>query len=155
MINPLNATNRPIFESARAAGHMVGLEVQAVEVNAPDAVEAGFGPRSDRPPDALLVAADALFVQVAGHIAALGIERKIAVVGPSRNLTEAGALLSYGRLVRRSAYYVKQILAGVAPRDLPVEQPSKFDLVINLKTATALGLTLPPGLLARADEVIE
>ena len=122
LINPLNATNRPIFERVRAAGGTVGLEVRAIEVSAPDGIDDGFGPRSAAQPDAVLVAPDALFIQLGGRIAALGIERRIAVLGPSRDQAEAGALLSYGapftELVRRSAFYVKRILAGAQPRDL-------------------------------------
>jgi len=159
LINPLNATNRPIFERVRAAGASVGLEVRAIEVSAPDGLDDGFGPRSAAQPDAVLVAPDALLTQLGGRIAALGIERRIAVLGPGRDQAEAGGLLGYGapltELVRRSAFYVKRILAGVQPRDLPVEQPTRFELVINLKTAKAIGLALPPALLARADEVIE
>jgi putative ABC transport system substrate-binding protein len=159
LINPLNATNRPIFERVRAAGSTVGLEVRAIEVSAPEDIATAFGWPPVAQPDALLVGPDALFIQLAGRIAALGIERRIAVLGASRDQTEVGGLLSYGpsipELVRRSAYYVKRILAGARPADLPVEQPTRFELVINLKTAKAIGLTLPPDLLARADEVIE
>ncbi|MBS0518310.1 MAG: ABC transporter substrate-binding protein [Proteobacteria bacterium] len=159
LINPLNATNRPIFERVRAAGASIGLETRAIELSTPEGLEAAFGPPSARQPDALLVVADALFQQLAGRIAALGIERRIAVIGPARNMAEAGALMSYGAafttLVRRSMYYVKRILAGARPGDLPVEQPTAFDLVINLRTAKALGLTLPQTLLASADDLIQ
>jgi putative ABC transport system substrate-binding protein len=159
LINPLNATNRPIFEKVRAAGDTVGLDVRAIEVSAPEGLADAFGAIQTLQADAVLVGFDALFFQLTGRIAALGIERRIAVLGPSRAQTEAGGLLSYGPsipdLVKRSAYYVKRILAGVKPADLPVEQPTRFELVINLRTAKAIGLTLPPLLLARADEVIE
>jgi putative ABC transport system substrate-binding protein len=159
LINPLNATNRPIFEKVRAAGSAVGLDVRAIEVSAPEGLAAAFGAMPSLQSDAVLVGFDALFIQLAGRIAALGIEQRIAVLGPSRDQTEAGGLLSYGPsipdLVRRSAYYVKRILAGAKPADLPVEQPTRFELVINLRTAKAIGLTLPPVLLARADEAIE
>lgn len=159
LINPLNATNRPIFERVRAAGASIGLETRAIELRTPEGFDAAFGPPSGLQPDALLAVSDALFLQLAGRIAALGIERRIAVIGPSRNMAEAGALMSYGAafatLVRRSMYYVKRILAGARPGDLPVEQPTAFDLVINLKTARALGLTLPPTLLASADDLIQ
>lgn len=159
LINPLNATNRPIFERVRAAGASIGLETRVIELSTPEGFDAAFGPPSGRQPDALLVVADALFQQLAGRIAALGIERRIAVIGPSRNMAEAGALMSYGAafttLVRRSMYYVKRILAGARPADLPVEQPTTFDLVINLRTAKALGLTLPQTLLASADDLIQ
>ncbi|WP_170920998.1 ABC transporter substrate-binding protein [Enhydrobacter aerosaccus] len=164
LINPLNATNRPIFERVRTVGAGIGLEVRAIELSAPDGFDAAFGPRGEIAPDgvqpdALLLVADALFWQLVGRIAALGIERHIAVIGPSRNVAEAGALMSYGAtfttLVRRSMYYVKRILAGARPADLPVEQPTAFDLVINLRTAKALGLTLPQTLLASADDLIQ
>jgi putative tryptophan/tyrosine transport system substrate-binding protein len=159
LINPLNATNRPIFEKVRAAGSTVGLDVRAIEVSAPEGLAAAFGSPAAARPDALLVGLDALLIQLASQIAALGLDRRIAVLGPSREQTVAGGLLSYGPLasdlVRRSAYYVKRILAGAKPADLPVEQPTRFELVINLNTAKAIDLTLPPALLARADEVIE
>ncbi len=159
LINPLNATNRPIFEKVGAAGRTVGLDVRAIEVSAPEGLAAAFGAMLSLQSDAVLVGFDALFFQLTGRIAALGIEQRIAVLGPSRAQTEAGGLLSYGPsipdLVRRSAYYVKRILAGAKPADLPVEQPTRFELVVNLRTAKAIGLTLPPVLLARADEVIE
>jgi putative ABC transport system substrate-binding protein len=102
---------------------------------------------------------DAMLVALGGRIAKLCLDRRIAVLGGSREQTDAGGLLSYGAsidaLIRRSAYYVKRILSGAQPRDLPVEQPVKFDLVINLATAKALGIILPPAMLATADETIE
>ena len=159
LINPLNATNRPIFEKVRAAGGTLGLDVRAIEVGAPEGIVAAFDWPAAAQPDALLVCPDALLTQLANRIAALGIERRIAVLGPSRDQTGIGGLLSYGPsipdLIRRSAYYVKRILAGAKPADLPVEQPTRFELIVNLRTAKAIGLTLPPDLLARADEVIE
>jgi putative tryptophan/tyrosine transport system substrate-binding protein len=159
LINPQNPTSRPIFERVRAAAATVGIDARSIEVTSPQDLEEKFGPRAEPGPEAVLVAADAFLNQVAGQIAALGIERRIPILGPSRTFAEAGALLSYGAaysdLIRRSAFHVKRILAGAKPRDLPVEQPTKFELVLNLKTAKALGIALPPSLLATADETIE
>jgi putative ABC transport system substrate-binding protein len=93
------------------------------------------------------------------EIADLSVKLRLPTVYPSREWAEAGGLLSYGadrrQLYRRAAEYVDRILKGAKPGDLPVEQPTKFELVINLKTAKALGLTIPPSLLQRADQVIE
>jgi putative tryptophan/tyrosine transport system substrate-binding protein len=93
------------------------------------------------------------------HIAQLAVKHRLPTSAWARDLTEAGSLMSYGAnqhdVVRRAAYFVDKILKGAKPADLPVEQPTKFDLVINLKTAKALGLTIPPSLLQRADQVIE
>jgi ABC-type uncharacterized transport system substrate-binding protein len=93
------------------------------------------------------------------HIAQLAVKHRLPTSAWARDLTETGSLMSYGAnqhdVVRRAAYFVDKILKGAKPADLPVEQPTKFDLVINLKTAKALGLTIPPSLLQRADQVIE
>jgi putative ABC transport system substrate-binding protein len=159
LVNPQNPSNRQILPSAQAAGAAMGLDVQGVEVSSPDGLAAVFGAGVTQPPGAVVAVSDALFTFLAGKMAALAIERGIALVGASRNFAEAGALMSYGvsfaDLVRRSAYYVRRILDGTSPRDLPVEQPTKFELLVNLKTAKALGLTMPPMFLARCDEVID
>ena len=109
--------------------------------------------------EALLVLADAVFVLHRTRLADLAARSRLpAAYGISENV-EAGGLMSYGpstrELFRRSATYVDKILKGAKPADLPVEQPTKFELVINLKTAKALGLTMPPSLLQRADQVIK
>jgi putative ABC transport system substrate-binding protein len=159
LINPQNATNRPIFERVRTAAASTGIEARAIEVTSPQGLDEQFGPRTGPQPDAVLIVADALLNQLGGPIAALGLERRIPILAPSRTFAEAGSLLSYGAaysaLIRRSAFYVKRILAGARPRDLPAEQPTKFELVLNLRTARALGISLPPSLLATADETIE
>lgn len=158
-INPGNATNRPIFERFRAAGATVGLDVRAVEVSAPDAIDGCLGPATAPQPDALIVTPDAMLLELAGRVATLGRERRVPVLGPFRELPEAGGLLSYGpslgALLKRSAAYVKRVLAGARPADLPAEQPILFELVVNLRTANALGLKLPAKVLALADDTIE
>ena len=110
--------------------------------------------------DAVLLIGDSFFFVNRGRIADLSLNQRLPlVVAGVREFTSAGALMSYGangsELFRRSASYVDKILKGAKPRDLPIEQPTKFDLVINLKTAKALGLTIPHNLLVLADEVIE
>jgi putative ABC transport system substrate-binding protein len=159
LINPQNATNRPIFERFEAAGRTIGLELEAAEVSTPDAVADCLGPPTAPQPDALIVAPDAMFVASAGRIAALALPRGVPVFGSFRDLPAAGALLSYGpsidSLIKRSAFYVKRVLAGAKPADLPAEQPTLFELAVNLSTAKALGVTLPGNVLALADELIE
>ncbi|MGB8561839.1 MAG: ABC transporter substrate binding protein, partial [Pseudolabrys sp.] len=109
--------------------------------------------------EVLIVLADVVATQHRGEILNLAATHSLAVVSQYRAFAEAGALLAYGpstsAMYRRAAYYVDRILKGANAGDLPVEQPTKFDLVINLKTAKALGLTIPSSLLERADEVIE
>jgi putative ABC transport system substrate-binding protein len=109
--------------------------------------------------EALAILPDPLFIAERARIAALAAKSRLPSVGGLREHEEAGSLVTYGpdfyELYRRAAAYVDRILQGAKPRDLPVEQPTKFELVINLKTAKALGLTVPPSLLARADQVIE
>jgi len=109
--------------------------------------------------DAVITFSDTLTFNFANQVAELASRSKLPLMSPFHEIAVAGGLMSYGPsisdLFRRSAVYVDKILRGAKPADLPVEQPTKFELVINLKTAKALGLTVPPSLLARADEVIE
>ncbi|MBI5323287.1 ABC transporter substrate-binding protein [Bradyrhizobium sp.] len=112
-----------------------------------------------RHPDALLLVADSFLYDQADHIAALALAQRLPMLTSAAEIAHGGALLTYGlsvsELFRRSAYYVKRILDGANPADLPVEQPTRIRLVVNLKTAKALGMDVPGELLARADEVIE
>lgn len=159
LINPGNPTNRPIFESIRASARTVGIEAEAIEVIAPASIDAALGPASAPQPDAVIIVLDAMLVTIGGRIAQICLERRVPVLGAGREQTEAGGLLSYGpslnSLIRRSAYFVKRILAGALPRDLPAEQPTKFELTINLKTARAIGATIPQSVLAEADDLLE
>ena len=128
-------------------------------MTAPASIDAALGPASAPQPDAVIVVLDAMLVSIGDRIAQICVERRVPVLGAGREQTETGALLSYGSsldlLIRRSAYFVKRILAGTPPRDLPAEQPTKFELTINLKTARAIGVTIPPSVLAEADDLIE
>ena len=107
----------------------------------------------------LIVSADPVFTAAHKRIVELTAKHSLPAVYPDRSFVNTGGLVSYGTdlpsVFRRSADYVDKILRGAKPEDLPIEQPTKFELVINLKTAKALGLTIPPSLLARADQVIE
>src|SRR6516225_2334197 len=110
-------------------------------------------------PDALFVLDDTLTIQYRKEIAEFAIQKRLPSVFAARDRVEAGGLMSYGprysELMRRAAALVDKILRGAEPANLPMEQPTRFELVINLKTARAIGLTVPPPLLATADEVIE
>jgi putative tryptophan/tyrosine transport system substrate-binding protein len=118
-----------------------------------------FARMARRRPGAVIVLADPLFVREASHLVRLAAEQRLPVMYGLREIVEAGGLMAYGAnfsdLFRRAATYVDKILRGARPADLPVEQASKFEFVINLKTAKALGLTIPQSLLLRADHVIQ
>jgi putative ABC transport system substrate-binding protein len=143
---------------AQATARTLGLEVAALEIRRAEdiapAVEALKGHA-----EALYVCADSLLLANASRINTLALAARLPTIYPGRDFVEAGGLVSYGPniadLWRRSADDVDKILRGAKPGDIPVEQPTKFDLVINLKTAKALGLTIPESFLLRADEVIE
>ena len=125
----------------------------------PDEFEAAFSTMTRERADALLVISAVMFFGAQRQLASLALKHRLPTMFGAKEHAEAGGLLSYGTnnadLFRRAAGYVDKILKGANPSELPVEQASKFELVINLRTAKALGLTIPPSVLLRADEVIE
>jgi putative tryptophan/tyrosine transport system substrate-binding protein len=138
--------------------HTIGLEVTRLEVRAEEEIVPAIEALTDHT-DALYTCADALINANGARIVTTALAAHLPTISYTREYVEVGGLMSYGPnypdLFRRAGDYVDKILRGAKPRDLPVEQPTKFDLVINLKTAKALGLTVPPNLLALADGVIE
>jgi len=160
LVNPSDKDNaRKYVEEAQAAGGNLGLMLQAVEIkDAADLVPA-FSKMDEDKVDGVVGTQDGLFYVERKNIADLAIAHRLPLVMYSRETVEAGALGAYGpntyNIFRRAGFYVDKIIKGAAPADLPVEQPTKLEFIINLKTAKTLGLTIPPTLLARADEVID
>ena len=141
------------------AARTLGIELRTIEVATPDQIPAGLEAAVAGGTEALVVLPDAMFWNERARIVALAAKYRMPAIYPEREYAEDGGLLAYSQNVshqfRRAASYVDKILKGAKPGDLPIEQPTKFEMVINLKTAKALGLTIPPSILARADEVIE
>jgi putative tryptophan/tyrosine transport system substrate-binding protein len=155
LVNPSHAPRtKEIAEVART----LKLQSDVVEASTPAQTRAAFEVMTSRRAGAAIVLADPLFVREATILVRLAAEQRLPVMYALREVVMVGGLISYGAsfsdLFRRAAAYVEKILRGASPGDLPVEQASRFELVINLKTATALGLTLPQSLLIRADEII-
>jgi putative ABC transport system substrate-binding protein len=145
-------------DGVKATAGSLGLEVAPLEIRRAEDVAPAFETLKSQI-DAVYVVADALISASRSRIITFALSRRLPTIFNTRDYVQAGALMSYGAnfpaLFRHAAEYVDKILRGAKPGDLPVEQPTKFDLVINLTTARALGLTIPPTLLAIADEVIE
>jgi putative ABC transport system substrate-binding protein len=142
----------------RAAAQVLGIALQSVEIRGPDDFDTAFSAMAKERADALIAFSDPVIVLHQRRIADLAAKRRLPGMYASREVVDVGGLMFYGPsstdLFRRAAVYVGKILKGAKPADLPMEQPTKFELVINLKTAKALGLTIPQSLLARADGVI-
>jgi putative ABC transport system substrate-binding protein len=157
--NAANPYPAIVFKETQAVGRGLGIEVQSLEVRSPDDFDGAFEDARRHHPDALIEVEDPLTNSLYKRIIEFAAAERLPSLHGNGQEVEAGGLISYGAnipdLFRRAAGYVDKILKGAKPADLPVEQPTKFELVINLKTAKALGLTVPPTLLARADEVIE
>jgi putative ABC transport system substrate-binding protein len=157
--NPTSPFLRSYWSVAQAAAPALGVVLQSLEVQDASQYETAFKAIGRDRADALVVLSDSFATFHRARIAELAAEHRLPVLFGHRQYVEAGGLMSYGPslfdVYRRAAAYVDKILKGTRPADLPVEQPTKYELVINLKTAKALGLELPPTLLARADEVIE
>ena len=147
-------------KTAEAVSRSLGIRVQSLEIRNPsDDLRGAFATAAKGRADALYVATTGVFFRERAQIAQLAVNHRLPAVSTFREFAEAGGLMSYGAnlpdMFRRAAIYVDKILKGAKAGDLPMEQPTKFELVINLKTAKALGLTIPPSLLQRADQVIE
>jgi len=147
------------FEETQAAAGALGVQVQSIEIDGPDDFDRAFSAMKRERAGALILISNSLLYTYRRRLVDLTRKHRIPSMFEFREYAEAGGLLAYGAnlddLSRRAATYVDKILKGAKPGDLPVEQPTKFELIINMKTAKGLGLRIPPSLLQRADQVIE
>ncbi len=152
-------TEKDTLKGAEVAARVLGVRLQLVEARAPADIDRAFSDMTKARAGALAVWTTAMFASERGRLVALAAKNRLPAVYTLSEFVDAGGLMAYGHsqadLNRRAATYVDKILKGAKPADLLVEQPTRFDLVINLKTAKVLGLTIPPSVLARADHVVE
>jgi putative ABC transport system substrate-binding protein len=160
LVNPANATAaETTLREVQVGARVIGLQIQVLNASTSSEIEAAFAILAGERPDALFVAGDAFFNSRRVQFATLAAHHRIPTAYADRNIVAAGGLMSYGTdlpdMYRQAGVYTGNILKGVKPADLPVVQSTKFELVINVQTAKALGLTIPETLLATADEVIQ
>jgi putative ABC transport system substrate-binding protein len=159
LVNPTSPDAVPEIRDAEAAALANGLQIMMLNAGTANEIDAAFTSLANHHVDALLVGSDPFFNARSKQFAALTARYRIPAIYPFRDITDSGGLISYGTSIsnayRQAGIYAARILKGEKAADLPVQRPTKFELVINLKTAKTLGLTVPPSLLARADEVIE
>ena len=152
-------TEKDMLKEAEVAARALGVRLQVVEARGPADFDRAFSDMTRARVGALTLLTSTMFLSERRRLVALAAQHRLPAVYPWREFVDAGGLMAYGPnavdMYRRAAKYVDRILKGTKPGDLPVEQATKFELVINLKTAKALGLTIPPSLLQRADQVIE
>ena len=157
--NPENPSSVSAFKETQDAVQGLAMQLQSLEVRGPNDFEGAFQAAAKRQARALSVVSDSLMFSNRKRLLDLAAKHRLPTMHTQSLWVEAGGLISYGTslpdLWRRAATYIDKILKGAKPADLPVEQPTKFELVINLKTAKQIGLTIPPNVLARADKVIK
>jgi putative ABC transport system substrate-binding protein len=157
--DPENRSSEFILKGAESVAKSLGVAVQTVDVRGQKEFEAAFSAMKRGHADAVILGVNTPFLVHRRRIAELAVAHRLPMMAPTKEYAEAGALVSYGTdypdQFRRVAMYVDKILKGAKPAELPIEQPTKFELVINLKTAKALGLTIPQSVLGRADELIQ
>jgi putative ABC transport system substrate-binding protein len=157
--NPANPGSAPQLREAETVARALRVELQTLEARNPQEIDSAFAAMTRARVGALVILADAVFTNQVKQIADLATKKRLPSIYGQREYAEAGGLMVYSSnpfdLERRAATFVDKILKGAKPADLPIEQPSKFDLIINLRTAKALGLTIPSSLLLRADHVVE
>jgi putative ABC transport system substrate-binding protein len=160
LVNPANPTStETTLREVQSAAAAMGLQIQVLNASTSREINAAFANLGREPADALFVSQDGFFVSRRLQLANMAARHAIPMTSGSRDIAEVGGLMSYGtnipEVYRQIGVYTGRILKGAKPADLPVEQSTKFELVINAQTATMLGLTVPPTLLSVADEVIE
>ena len=159
LVNPRNPSSFGMIAAVRSEAQTAGISIEAIEVATPDTLDSAFEQLARYRPDVLFVIPDISLAALSERIVASAAVHRVPTVGTFEELTEAGAIMSYGRVrqetIHRAASYLKRIANGAKPGDLPVEQPTRFRLIINLKAAKAFSIAIPLTLLARADEVIE
>jgi putative ABC transport system substrate-binding protein len=159
LLNPSNSGHTATLKNIQAAAQRTGVTILSLEARTAQEIENTFSVMAQKKAGAVIVARDALFNQQVRELAALAVKYRMPSIHGVREYVEAGGLMSYGASLadnyRRAATYVDKILKGAKPADLPVEQPTKFELFINRKTAKALGLTIPESLLISVDKIIE
>lgn len=159
LVNPSDPAMVGFIDEARTSAIPLGLEIQIVELRSPEDFKPAFKSMADKGSEGLITAPNGLFYQGRALIGQLATAHRIPSIVVSRETLEGGALMSYGAdfqaIFRRTPVYVDKILKGEKPGDLPVEQPTKFQFLVNLKTAKALGVTISEALLLRADDIIE
>ena len=157
--NPLNPSMAVVLEQTKAAAQSLGIEIYVVEVEAPGKFDSAFAAVTTVRAGALIVLPDAMLYGQHPRIVTFTAAAHLPALFPEKEVTEAGGLIAYGPSIpasfRRAAAYVDKILRGAKPADLPIEQPTKFELVVNRQTAKAIGVTIPTSILLGADEVIE
>ena len=157
--NPTSSITEPFMRDAERAARALGLDVQSFEARGPEELASAYSAIARWRAAALTTLPGAMFFSQRHRIVELAAKNRLPAMYPEADFVQAGGLMSYGAdfpyLFRRAATYVDKILKGAKPADIPIEQPTKFQLTINSKTARALGLTIPPSLLLRADQVIE
>jgi putative ABC transport system substrate-binding protein len=157
--NPANDGEKAQWRETQAAARALGVTARSLEVTEPKDIEKAFATMNRQRPDALVITTSPLTTAYRPLILDFAAKKRVPTMFDRREDVEAGGLMAYGSdtpdLFRRAATYVDRILKGAKPGDLPIEQPTKFELVVNLKTAKALGITIPPSVLIRADRVIE
>jgi len=157
--NQSNPWHSLALKGVEAAAQSLAVQLQILEVHRSEEFDSAFAAMSRKRTEALLILADPLFAFHRKRVADLSAKHRLPAMYGTRQFVDAGGLMSFwaheGDLYRRVASYVDRILKGAKPGDLPIEQPTRFEFIINLKTGKVLGLTIPPPLLARADEVIQ
>ena len=159
LVNPANAVAAEALSDVQSAARAMGLQIKILPASTSREIDAVFAPFVSERPDALFVAGDAFFTSRRVQLATLAARHMLPMASGTREIVDAGGLMSYGASIldvwRQVGIYVGRVLKGAKPADMPVVQPTKFELIVNAQTARTLGLTVPPALLARADEVIE